>query len=199
MYLLIPQPAPLIEHICVFTRVAHKLSFKEGHVEAGGIVVNKLEEEHLDGQFVFILEMCFWDFCKEQAQDILIRRTFIMMPIRFPKENNKFYNSPMSVIHMATRSYRKLSIMIITKLMQEAVTDVASCGVISEPTTSSLLVGLSFIMLARAANTASRYAITPIILAMISEILMYKNHVKAENRHVTTNILQYCLFSYKAD
>lgn len=63
--------------------------------------------------------------------------------------------------------------------MQEAVTDVASCGVISEPTTSSLLVGLSFITLARAANTASRYAITPIILAMIREILIYK---KAENR-----------------
>lgn len=70
---------------------------------------------------------------------------------------------------MATRSYRKLSIMMITKLMQEAVTEVANCGVISEPTSSSLLVGLSFIMLARAANTASRYAITPIILAMIRE------------------------------
>lgn len=72
MYLFIPQPAPLTEHVCVFARVAHKLSFKEGHVEAGRIVVNKLEEEHLDGQFVFILKMCFWDFCREQAQDITV-------------------------------------------------------------------------------------------------------------------------------
>lgn len=70
MYLFIPQPARLTEHICVISRKAHKLSFKEGHIEAGGIVVNKLEEEHLDGQFVFIFEMCFRDFCREEAQDI---------------------------------------------------------------------------------------------------------------------------------
>lgn len=68
MYLFIPQRA-LSEHVFIFAWVAHKLSFKEGHVEAGGIVVNKLEEEHLDGQFVFILDMCFWNFCREQAQD----------------------------------------------------------------------------------------------------------------------------------
>lgn len=74
VYLFIPQPTPLIKHVCIFARVAHKLSFKEGHVEAGGIVVNKLEEKHLDGQLVFILDMRFGNFCSEKAQNITVRK-----------------------------------------------------------------------------------------------------------------------------
>lgn len=35
----------------------------------------------------------------------------------------------MSVIQIATLSYMRLRIMMIMKLMQEAVTEVASCGV----------------------------------------------------------------------
>lgn len=71
---------------------------------------------------------------------------------------------------------------MMTKLMQEAVTDVASWGVINDPTTSSLLVGLSFITLAKAANTARRYAITPIILAMIRQICVWdKKYVTHKN------------------
>ena len=54
--------------------------------------------------------------------------------------------------------------------MQEAVTDVASCGVIMDPTSWILLVGESFMTLANAAYTASRYAITPMMEAMISAI-----------------------------
>lgn len=79
-------------------------------------------------------------------------------------------HSPMSVIQTATLSYMRLRIMIMTKLMHEAVTEVASCGVMKGPTTCSCAVGLSFMMLAKAAYTARRYAITPMMQAMISEI-----------------------------
>lgn len=76
----------------------------------------------------------------------------------------------MSVIQTATLSYIRLRIMMMTKLMQEAVTEVASCGVMSGPTTCRFAVGLSFMMLAKAAYTARRYAITPMMQAMINEI-----------------------------
>lgn len=76
----------------------------------------------------------------------------------------------MSVIQTATFSYIRLRIMMMTKLMQEAVTEVASCGVMSGPTTCRFAVGLSFMMLAKAAYTARRYAITPMMQAMINEI-----------------------------
>lgn len=78
--------------------------------------------------------------------------------------------------------------MMKTKLIQEAVTDVASCGVMIEPTTSSLLVGLSFIMLAKAANTANRYAITPMMLAMIKEIFIQTEEVHTENKDVKNTL-----------
>lgn len=76
----------------------------------------------------------------------------------------------MSVIQTATLSYMRLRTMMMTKLMQEAVTEVASCGVMRGPTTCSCAVGLSFMMLAKAAYTARRYAITPMMQAMINEI-----------------------------
>lgn len=60
--------------------------------------------------------------------------------------------------------------MMMIKLMQEAVTEVASCGVMKGPTTCRWVVGLSFMMLAKAAYTARRYAITPMMQAMINEI-----------------------------
>ncbi len=50
-------------------------------------------------------------------------------------------DSPISVIFMATRSYRKFRIMMMTKLMQEAVTDVANCGVMRLPTYIQLIGG----------------------------------------------------------
>ena len=62
---------------------------------------------------------------------------------------------------------------MMTKLMQEAVTEVASCGVIRLPTSWIFLVGLSFMMLAKAANTAILYAITPIIQARIRDTCTY--------------------------
>lgn len=64
--------------------------------------------------------------------------------------------SPMSVIQIATLSYIRLRTMMMTKLMQEAVTEVASCGVMKGPTTCRFVVGLSFMMLAKAAYTARR-------------------------------------------
>lgn len=50
--------------------------------------------------------------------------------------------------------------------MQEAVTDVASCGVMNLPTSWIFLKG-SLITLAKAAYTASLYAMTPMMQAMI--------------------------------
>lgn len=50
--------------------------------------------------------------------------------------------------------------------MQEAVTDVASCGVMNLPASWVTLMG-SFKMLAKAAYTASLYAMTPMMQAMI--------------------------------
>lgn len=58
---------------------------------------------------------------------------------------------------------------MMTKLMQEAVTEVASCGVINLPTSWIFLSG-SLMILANAAYTASLYAMTPIIQATIREI-----------------------------
>ena len=58
---------------------------------------------------------------------------------------------------------------MMTKLMQEAVTEVASCGVIRLPTSWIFLAG-SLMMLAKAAYTASLYTITPIMQASIKQI-----------------------------
>lgn len=64
VYLLVPEAAQsVVEHVCVFTRVTNKLSLEECHIEAGGVVVDKLKEEHLDCQPVLILQMGLWDFC----------------------------------------------------------------------------------------------------------------------------------------
>lgn len=63
-YLFIPQLAVCAEHVGVVSRIANKLSLKESHVEAGGVVVHKLEEEHLHRQFVLVLQVCLWDFCR---------------------------------------------------------------------------------------------------------------------------------------
>lgn len=62
-YLFIPQLAPLAKHISIIPRIADKLALEESHVEAGGVVVDELEEEHLHRQFVLILQVCLWDFC----------------------------------------------------------------------------------------------------------------------------------------
>ena len=62
-HLLVPQFA---EHVRVVTGMTHKFAFEEGHVEAGGVVVDKLEQEHLHGQPVFILQVGLWDFCRKQ-------------------------------------------------------------------------------------------------------------------------------------
>ncbi len=62
MYLFIPQVAP--KHISILSRIADKLALKESHVEAGGIVVDELEEEHLHRQFVLILQVGLGNFCQ---------------------------------------------------------------------------------------------------------------------------------------
>lgn len=63
-YLFIPQFAPLAKHISIISRIADKLALKEGHVEAGGVVVDKLEEEHLHRQLVLILQVGLRNFCQ---------------------------------------------------------------------------------------------------------------------------------------
>lgn len=67
---------------------------------------------------------------------------------------------------------------MMTKLMQEAVTEVASCGVMNLPTSWIFLMG-SLMMLAKAAYTASLYAITPMMQATIREICGGNTHVMA--------------------
>lgn len=66
-YFLIPQ---LAKHVGVFAWVSHKLALEEGHVEAGGVVVYKLEEEHLHRQPVLILQVGLWNFCGIKSQHI---------------------------------------------------------------------------------------------------------------------------------
>lgn len=67
-YLFIPQFAPLAKHVNVVARIADKLALKEGHIEAGGVVVDKLEEEHLHCQLVLILQVGLGDFYKTKKQ-----------------------------------------------------------------------------------------------------------------------------------
>lgn len=64
--------------------------------------------------------------------------------------------------------------MMMMKLMQEAVTDVASCGVMNLPTNWILLRG-SLMTLAKEAYTESLYAMTPMIQATIREICGQQN------------------------
>lgn len=68
-YLLIPQFAPLAKHVSVVAGIADKLALKERHVEAGGVVVYKLEEEHLHCQLVLILQVGLGDFYKTQNSE----------------------------------------------------------------------------------------------------------------------------------
>lgn len=68
----------------------------------------------------------------------------------------------------------------MTKLIQEAVTEVANCGVMNLPTTWIFLRG-SLMILAKAAYTASLYAMTPMMQATIREICR-------EHKHVTTPV-----------
>lgn len=74
---------------------------------------------------------------------------------------------PISVIQIAIFSYMKFSIMMMTKLRQEAVTEVASWGV-SNPL-MGCRVWVFSMRLAKAAYTARRYTITAIMLAMIRD------------------------------
>lgn len=47
VYLFISQPTPLAEHVGIVARVTHKFALEKGDVKTRGIVVDKLEEEHL--------------------------------------------------------------------------------------------------------------------------------------------------------
>lgn len=64
-HLLISQFTPLPKHVGVVAWVSYKLAFKEGNIEAGGVVVDKLEHEHLHGQLILIFQMCLGDFCRQ--------------------------------------------------------------------------------------------------------------------------------------
>lgn len=63
VYLFISQSAPWPEHVGVVSRIPHEFALEEGHVEAGGIIVDELEEEHLYRQLVLVLNVCFGDLC----------------------------------------------------------------------------------------------------------------------------------------
>lgn len=69
--------------------------------------------------------------------------------------------------------------MMVTKLMHEAVTEVASCGVMNLPTNWIFLKG-SLITLAKEAYTASLYAMTPIMQATMREICGEHTHTPTQ-------------------
>lgn len=70
-HLLISQFTPLPKHVGVVAWVTHKLAFKEGNIEAGGVVVDKLEHEHLHGQLVLIFQMGLGDLCRQGQRFML--------------------------------------------------------------------------------------------------------------------------------
>lgn len=68
LHLLVPQLAPT-KHVGVVSGVAHELPLEEGHVEAGRVVVDELEEEHLHRQLVLVLQVRLGDFCQSQKRE----------------------------------------------------------------------------------------------------------------------------------
>lgn len=67
-HLLVPQTAAFAKHVHIVAGKTDKLALKEGNVEAGGIVVDKLEQEHLHGQPVLILRVGFGDLCTKKKK-----------------------------------------------------------------------------------------------------------------------------------
>lgn len=103
--------------------MADCFSFNKGDVEAGGVVVDELKQEHLHRQAVLVVSHGPRELCCPitNKNDVWLNRAL------FNKKQKTMCNTnpPKSVIQMATRSYSMLRIMITTKLMMEAVTDVA--------------------------------------------------------------------------
>jgi len=60
--------SPAIKHVRVCTRVTNKLSFKEGHIEAGWVVVDKLEQKHFHSEPVLILHVSSGNLCEMRKQ-----------------------------------------------------------------------------------------------------------------------------------
>lgn len=44
--------------------IAHCLPFEEGDVKAGGVIVDELEQEHLQGQAVLVVRLCPRELCR---------------------------------------------------------------------------------------------------------------------------------------
>ena len=64
--------------------MTHELPLEEGHVEAGGVVVDELEQKHLHGQPVLVLQVGLWDFCgKNQVCTVNTRRSSKSVPMCF--------------------------------------------------------------------------------------------------------------------
>lgn len=76
-HLLVPQPAPFAKHVLVLAGKTDKFSLKESNVEAGGVVVDKLEQEHLHGQPVLILMVGFGNLCTRLDEARLLSFTLI--------------------------------------------------------------------------------------------------------------------------
>lgn len=44
-------------------------SFKESHIEGGGVEVDKLEDEHLEDEGVVVLGLCSVHLCNRENED----------------------------------------------------------------------------------------------------------------------------------
>lgn len=62
LYLLVPV---FSQEINRFSRKADCFPFGKGDVETGGVVVDELKEEHLEGQAVFVVRFGPWKLCRK--------------------------------------------------------------------------------------------------------------------------------------
>lgn len=169
-YLLIPV---LSQKINWFPRMANRFSFHKGNVEAGGVIVDELKEEHLQSQAVLIVSHRTGKLCCPSRDGKFLGLNCARLCKRGRKKTKKKRNtnSPKSVIQMATRSYSILRIMITTKLMMEAVTDVAIWGVTYSFIGSKFFSSLeSLSLIDKAKKTARRYTMMATMDARIKKI-----------------------------
>ena len=60
-YVLVSDGA---DDVLVVAGIPHKLALEEGNVQDGGVEVDELEDEHLEGQVVVKVRLCPMHLCK---------------------------------------------------------------------------------------------------------------------------------------
>ena len=68
----------------VMSRVANKLALEKGNIDEGGVEVDELEDEHLEGEVVIKVWLCSVHFCNEVehiSQLSIILKTKVLTPV----------------------------------------------------------------------------------------------------------------------